>query len=165
MFASVFVIVWCGAALVTVNAALLGGKISFFQSVCVLGYCICPLNVASFVCHFWANQVRAGRVRERGVSVRPPGLLAFGAVRLPRTSVSVFLSYIHCAFRSRAEPPCLFLFSEQVFQLIVVSVCFLWSTRASVGFMAELVQEDRRALAVYPLVLFYLAIGWLILVQ
>ena len=33
LFASVFVIVWCGAAVVTVNALLLGGNISFFQSV------------------------------------------------------------------------------------------------------------------------------------
>ena len=36
VFASVFVIIWCGAAVVTVNALLLGGNISFFQSVCVL---------------------------------------------------------------------------------------------------------------------------------
>merc|ERR1719197_1534089 len=38
VFASVFVIVCCGAAVVTVNALLLGGDISFFQSVCVLGF-------------------------------------------------------------------------------------------------------------------------------
>jgi len=50
VFASVFVIIWCGAAVVTVNALLLGGNISFFQSVCVLGYCIFPLNIASVVC-------------------------------------------------------------------------------------------------------------------
>jgi len=30
VFASVFVIIWCGAAVVTVNALLLGGNISFF---------------------------------------------------------------------------------------------------------------------------------------
>ena len=34
VFASVFVIIWVGAAVVTVNALLLGGNISFFQSVC-----------------------------------------------------------------------------------------------------------------------------------
>jgi hypothetical protein len=92
VFASVFVLVWCGAGVVTANAALLGGNMygsgcvrckmrtdtivyrpfvlyacvcvcvcvcacvlyyrarSFFQSVCVLGYCICPLNIASIVC-------------------------------------------------------------------------------------------------------------------
>jgi protein YIPF6 len=50
VFASVFVVVWCGAAMVTLNAQLLGGGISFFQSVCVLGYCVFPLTVASAVC-------------------------------------------------------------------------------------------------------------------
>merc|ERR1712071_636701 len=35
-FAEVFVIVWVGAMVVTVNTKLLGGTISFFQSVCVL---------------------------------------------------------------------------------------------------------------------------------
>merc|ERR1712136_71523 len=38
-FAEVFVIVWVGAMVVTVNTKLLGGTISFFQSVCVPGYC------------------------------------------------------------------------------------------------------------------------------
>ncbi len=56
VFTAVFVIVWCGAAVVTVNAALLGGKISFFQSVCVLGYCLFPLNlVALFTTLLGAN--------------------------------------------------------------------------------------------------------------
>ena len=38
VFAAVFFIVWFGAGVVTLNAQLLGGNISFFQSVCVLGY-------------------------------------------------------------------------------------------------------------------------------
>merc|ERR1719502_388338 len=96
VFASVFVIIWCGAAVVTVNALLLGGNISFFQSVCVLGYCIFPLNIASVIC--------------------------------------------------------------------VVGVRFFWSTGASLGFMGELVPPNRKALAVYPLFLFYTSIGWLILI-
>ena len=48
---------------VTLNAQLLGGKISFFQSVCVLGYCIFPLNVASVLCFFvshWLFRVVVG---------------------------------------------------------------------------------------------------------
>jgi len=107
VFASVFVIIWCGAAVVTVNALLLGGNISFFQSVCVLGYCIFPLNIAAVVC------------------------LAGG----------------HITWR-----------------IFVVAVCFFWSTGASLGFMGELVPPNRKALAVYPLFLFYTSIGWLILV-
>ncbi|XP_030383165.1 protein YIPF6 [Scaptodrosophila lebanonensis] len=49
-FAQVFVIVWIGAAIVTLNSKLLGGNISFFQSVCVLGYCLTPVALALIVC-------------------------------------------------------------------------------------------------------------------
>ena len=52
VFAAVFVIVWCGAAMVTVNAQLLGGSISFFQSVCILGYCVFPLTISAMACLF-----------------------------------------------------------------------------------------------------------------
>ena len=54
VFAAVFVIVWCGAAAVTVNAQLLGGTISFFQSVCILGYCVFPLTISAVVCMFFS---------------------------------------------------------------------------------------------------------------
>ena len=107
VFASVFVIIWVGAAVVTVNALLLGGNISFFQSVCVLGYCIFPLNLASIVC------LLGGHI---------------------------------------------------LWRVFVVAVCFFWSTGASLGFMGELVPPNRKALAVYPLFLFYTSIGWLILI-
>ena len=49
VFEIVFVIVWAGAAIVAVNGQLLGGNISFFQSVCVLGYCLFPLTLAAFI--------------------------------------------------------------------------------------------------------------------
>ena len=48
VFEIVFVIVWAGAAIVAINGQLLGGNISFFQSVCVLGYCLFPLTLAAF---------------------------------------------------------------------------------------------------------------------
>jgi hypothetical protein len=47
VFASVFVTVWAGSSVVTLNAQLLGGTISFFQSVCVLGYSIFPLTLSA----------------------------------------------------------------------------------------------------------------------
>ncbi|ETK90587.1 hypothetical protein, variant 3 [Phytophthora nicotianae CJ01A1] len=50
VFTGVFVVIWVGAAIVTINAQLLGSSISFFQSVCVLGYCVFPLNIATLVC-------------------------------------------------------------------------------------------------------------------
>ena len=108
VFAAVFVIVWCGAAVVTLNAALLGGKISFLQSVCVLGYCLAPLNIASLLCR-------------------------------------LIDSTLVCS--------------------IVTPVAFVWATKASVGFMAQLVPADRKALGVYPVFLFYIVIAWMVLVQ
>jgi len=49
MFSSVFVIVWFGSAVVTLNAVLLGGCISYFQSVSVLGYCLFPLSISAIL--------------------------------------------------------------------------------------------------------------------
>jgi len=49
-FAEVFVLVWIGSMVVTLNSKLLGGNISFFQSVCVLGYCLLPTTIALIVC-------------------------------------------------------------------------------------------------------------------
>ena len=47
IFGSIFVLIWIGAFVVTLNARLLGGNVSFFQSVCVLGYSVCPITIAS----------------------------------------------------------------------------------------------------------------------
>uniref|UniRef100_A0A7S3UNG0 Protein YIPF n=1 Tax=Oxyrrhis marina TaxID=2969 RepID=A0A7S3UNG0_OXYMA len=107
VFALVFVVVWIGSAVVTANALLLKGKISFFQSVCVLGYCIFPLVIAAI------------------------------------------LSWVFNLYR--------------IVKIIFVVIGFTWATGASVGFMSDLVPEDRKVLAVYPVWLFYVAIAWLIL--
>eukprot|EP00742_Colponemidia_sp_Colp-10_P001212 GILJ01001305.1.p1 GENE.GILJ01001305.1~~GILJ01001305.1.p1 ORF type:complete len:217 (+),score=18.32 GILJ01001305.1:44-652(+) len=111
LFSASFVIVWCGAAVVTLNALLLGGNISFFQSVCVLGYCIFPLNIAALFIATLTNV-------------------------LPLAVKFVF-----------------------------VVAGFVWATTSSVGFMAALVPDNRKALAVYPVLLFYVCIGWMILIQ
>lgn len=37
-----------GAVIVTFNTRILGGKISYFQSVSILGYCIFPLFLIIF---------------------------------------------------------------------------------------------------------------------
>jgi protein YIPF6 len=112
VFAAVFVIVWCGAAIVSMNAQLLGGTISFFQSVCILGYCVFPLTVSAMVC--------------------------------------LILSFIKKIF---------------IVKLILVAFGFIWSTRASVVFMAQVIKEERRALAVFPVFFFYTFIAWMILLQ
>lgn len=49
-FAEVFVVVWLGSAVVTLNTKLLGGNVSFFQSVCVLGYCLLPSVLSLLLC-------------------------------------------------------------------------------------------------------------------
>ncbi|ORE10620.1 Yip1-domain-containing protein [Rhizopus microsporus var. microsporus] len=110
IFTGVFVIVWAGAAVVTVNAQLLGGAVSFFQSVCVIGYCLFPIVASAIIALF----------------------VKFIWIRLP-----------------------------------IAIVSFAWSTYASVGFMSEtqIHLQNRRALAVYPLFLFYFVITWLVLIS
>ncbi|XP_067944138.1 protein YIPF6-like [Watersipora subatra] len=49
-FATFFVIFWVGALVITLNAVLLGGSLSTFQCMCVLGYCVLPLAVSLTFC-------------------------------------------------------------------------------------------------------------------
>ncbi|XP_063716628.1 protein YIPF6-like [Symsagittifera roscoffensis] len=49
-FVTVFVLVSVGSIVVTANTQLLGGSISFFQSLCVLGYCVLPLFFSLAAC-------------------------------------------------------------------------------------------------------------------
>ena len=49
-FADIFIIFWIGSIVVTVNSKLLGGCISFFQCVCVLGYCVLPQALSLILC-------------------------------------------------------------------------------------------------------------------
>mmetsp|Transcript_7099 Transcript_7099/g.43932 ORF Transcript_7099/g.43932 Transcript_7099/m.43932 type:complete len:240 (+) Transcript_7099:62-781(+) len=57
VFAVVFVIVSVGAVVLTANVQLLGGHIIFFQSLCVLGYCLFPLSMAAVASIFLHNKV------------------------------------------------------------------------------------------------------------
>ncbi|KAG9314999.1 hypothetical protein JVU11DRAFT_4108 [Chiua virens] len=52
VFTSVVVIVSVGSLVVTVQAKLLGGRVSFFQGLCALGYCIAPLDIAALISCF-----------------------------------------------------------------------------------------------------------------
>ena len=108
LFASVFVLVWCGAGVVTVNGQLLGGRLQFFQSVCVLGYCLFPLVVGALLC-----------------------------LLIPVNSI---------------KP-------------VLLVVCYGWACKAATDFLTVEGFERRRLLAVYPILLFYFVIGWLVLVS
>ncbi|KIY99162.1 Protein YIPF6 [Monoraphidium neglectum] len=52
VFALVFTEVALGAVVLTINVILLGGDIVFFQSMCLIGYCLFPINIAAIVCLF-----------------------------------------------------------------------------------------------------------------
>ncbi|KIW19892.1 hypothetical protein PV08_00467 [Exophiala spinifera] len=52
IFSGVFCLVWIGEAVVTVQIKLLGGNISFMQSVCLIGYTLFPLTIAALLSAF-----------------------------------------------------------------------------------------------------------------
>ena len=110
-FAAVFIAISVGSTIVTMNVQLLGGTISFFQSVCVLGYSVFPLVIAAFV---------------------------IGCLKL---------LYIHWLW----------------IHSIVVVIGSIWSLRISSIFISLYVRQERRALALYPVVYYYAFLAWLIL--
>mmetsp|Transcript_44307 Transcript_44307/g.115144 ORF Transcript_44307/g.115144 Transcript_44307/m.115144 type:complete len:211 (-) Transcript_44307:761-1393(-) len=112
VFASVFVIVWAGAGVVALNTKLLGGHVSFFQCVCVLGYCLFPQLLASLIILILSLFLQSG-----------------GAALIVTKSMLV------CASMA-------------------------WSISATLGFLSEAVDRNRRTLAVYPVLLFYIVLGW-----
>ena len=53
--------------------------------------------------------------------------------------------------------------SQVLIKLIIVSVGFVWSCLASVGFVSGLVEQERKMVAVLPVFLFYLSISLFVL--
>lgn len=49
MFVLVFVIVWAGSFLIYLNGNLLGAKLGMFHIMCMIGYCMVPLNFCSII--------------------------------------------------------------------------------------------------------------------
>ncbi|PPQ90812.1 hypothetical protein CVT25_012132 [Psilocybe cyanescens] len=109
VFSSVIVICSMGALAVTVQAKLLGGRVSFFQGLCVLGYCVAPLDIAALISCF-----------VRIIWIRAP----------------------------------------------VALLAWAWCIWASVNFLdGTKIDQPRILLAVYPLLLFYFILAWMILIQ
>ncbi|KAF4596330.1 hypothetical protein EYR40_007983 [Pleurotus pulmonarius] len=109
VFTSVIAICSIGALVVTIQAKLLGGRVSFFQGLCVLGYCIAPLDIAALIACF-----------VRPIYVRAP----------------------------------------------VALIAWAWCIWASVNFLdGTKIEQQRILLAVYPLLLFYFILAWMILIQ
>jgi len=111
VFGSVFVIIWGGSTVLTLNAKFLGGKISYFQSICVLGYCVFPIVIGAFA-----------------------------------ISVVEILFNLHF-----------------IINLGVCGFALFWSVVSCMGFMSQLVTEEKKLLVVYPMVLFYLSLSWMVL--
>ncbi|KAK9832638.1 hypothetical protein WJX81_006038 [Elliptochloris bilobata] len=57
VFSLVFGTCAAGAVVLTVNVVLLGGNIGFFQSMCLLGYCLFPMDLAAIVAAFVSNAI------------------------------------------------------------------------------------------------------------
>ncbi|XP_012275356.1 protein YIPF6 [Orussus abietinus] len=112
-FAEVFVIVWIGSMVVTLNSKLLGGNISFFQSVCVLGYCLLPTAIALILCRI---------------------------ILIVDQSTFLF-----------------------ILRFLITMTGFAWATYASMAFLGDSQPVGRKALAVYPIFLFYFIISWLVI--
>ena len=111
VFGMVFVVVWVGSSVVTINAKLLRGRVSFMQAVCVIGYCTFPLDLGV------AFTQIIGR-----------GWMPFGV------------------------------------KAVIIAMTAAWCSIASVAFMGSLVANERKVLAVYPVVLYYLFLAWVALI-
>jgi hypothetical protein len=40
---------WFGSIIITLNSQFLGANVSIFQSMCLLGYCLFPINIAALL--------------------------------------------------------------------------------------------------------------------
>ncbi|KAF2673588.1 Yip1-domain-containing protein [Microthyrium microscopicum] len=52
VFSGVFAMTWIGKAVVTTQIRLLGGHVSFFQAMCIIGYTLFPLVIAALLSSF-----------------------------------------------------------------------------------------------------------------
>lgn len=66
-----------GAVVLTVNVVLLGGNIGFFQSMCLLGYCLFPMDCAAIVTACTTNMIARWIVVLVRGSLRPPPTACF----------------------------------------------------------------------------------------
>eukprot|EP00906_Rhabdomonas_costata_P003003 RCo004643 len=110
-FAGVFSGISLGSGVVTLNAQFLGARLSFFQIVCVLGYCLFPLCVAAVLC-----------------------------LVLPSSTTVTW----------------------SVLRWILCSLACSWAVFASLRFLSGAVKDQRRALVVYPITLFYFFVSWML---
>lgn len=117
-FVLLFFSVFVGAMVVTFNTRVLGGQISYLQSVAVLGYCLFPLFVAALV-----------------------------------IQVMRFVQFFNRWIRL-------------IFILVAILWCILCNFDIKVAaraFVAVNVAEDRKFVALYPICIFYIFLGVLLM--
>lgn len=56
-FTQLFILTFFGSWVVTWNIKFLGGKISFFQAICIIGYCLVPQCVAALTFKILTAQI------------------------------------------------------------------------------------------------------------
>lgn len=61
-----------GAIVLTANVILLGGDIVFFQSLCLLGYCLFPICIAAIICASFNQHVSVGHRKTHCHTVAAP---------------------------------------------------------------------------------------------
>lgn len=54
---------------------------------------------------------------------------------------------------------------NNIYQLVLLTLGILWSTRSALPVIRAAVPEQRRVLAVYPVLLLYFMLGWIALVS
>ena len=121
VFSTIFIIIWIGGIIITMNSSLLGGKLSLLQCICLLGYCTFPCVISALL-------------------------------------VRVILKFL-----------------PGIGKLIIVCISFYWSTKgifilyffiflASVSFISQNIEERKKILAVYPVMLYFLYLNYYVLV-
>jgi hypothetical protein len=91
-FTVVFSLLCIGALVLTLNVLLLGGKIVFFQSLSLVGYCLFPLDLAALLSKFWSNPYYRVTVMLLGVGWSCYASIPFigGAVSPTRKGLAVY---------------------------------------------------------------------------
>ena len=140
---------WAGSLVVTLNAQLLGARISIFQSLCVSRSVLPFITAGSCAVDLTTFGGIWGVVRP---SVIVPRLQVLGYCVFPLTVSALIIALLSMTWLGK-----LWL------NLGWLALGFIWATRVSSIFVGQFVKRERRLLALYPVFFFYLLLGWLIL--
>ena len=168
VFSTLLLIVWVGSVVVTVNAKLLGGSVSFFQNICLLGYCTAPLIVATGLCMFMRVTVP-----DQYHSCGPgPNTLCKSGVCIDPANVTVNVGAQCLGWSDKdsclGDGKCNTVhvgWANVFVRLTIAAGGLTWSLRSSLGFLTEVIKPERRALAAFPVCLFFASISWLIMIR